>query len=85
MKATYFLLGTEAIQIHQEQGYEAMLEAIQERNSLYHELIGETICMSRDSDPEELMETICGYTDYLQIDKEMYEQINKITDENILD
>jgi hypothetical protein len=79
MKATYFLLGSEAIQIYQEEGFEVMLESLQERNDHYQELIGEAICISRDSNPEELMETICGYTEYLEVDKEMYEQINKVS------
>jgi len=85
MKATYFLLGHEAIEIHQEDGYEAMLEAMQERNNIYSEIIGDVVCISRDSNPLELMETICGYTEYLQIDKEMYNQINKVLNENVLD
>ena len=86
MKNTYYLLGQEAIELHEQEGFEAMLNAMDERNTMYQEVIGDVVCIGRESDPDELMETICGYTDYMKIDKEMYEQINKtLSNENTLD
>lgn len=86
MKNTYYLLGQEAIEIHENDGFESMLETMKERNTMYQEIIGDVVCIGRDSDPDELMETICGYIEYLKIDKEMYEQINNVlSNENTLD
>lgn len=83
MKNTYYLLGNEGIEILEEDGFEELLAQIQERTSVYSELICDIVKFSRDSDPDEIMETVCGYTDYLKIDQEMYEQIEKAINNEI--